>query len=135
MPTNDNGSTPQFLTKDAIRQAPDIREIDLDVPEWGGPVKIRTFSAKQAREMRALSTGFNPATKKVEVDNDELEARLVTSGIVEPHLELEDYAWLQEKSMAALARVLRAINDASGLSEMAVTEADKSVRPRSDDAV
>lgn len=128
---------PRILTADEIWAAKDIEERTVLVPQWGGSVRIRTFSKKQADDMRKKSTGPNPNKpgRPVEVDTDELEARLFVEGVIEPKFKFEDYDRLAEKSAVAIGLILKAIMDASGLSELAVAEADKSTGPRPDASI
>lgn len=116
----------RILTADEIWAAKDIEERVVPVPQWGGAVRIRTFSKKQVSDFNKQATRRNKATGKDETDNDLLEALLFTEGVIEPKFSLEDYEKLQEKSVAALVTIVKAINAASGLSEEAVAEADKS---------
>jgi hypothetical protein len=74
-------------------------------------------------------------TKQAIIDNDLLEAMLFVEGVVEPKFTFSDYARLQDKSMAAMQRILKAIMDASGLSEDSVNAATKSTPGGSDDAL
>lgn len=111
---------PRRLTKDEIWAADDIVEQEVLVPQWGGSVRIRTFSKKQAAKMteRAKIRGV--------VNNDNLEALLFCEGVIDPHFDVEEYAQVEEKSAVAVGLILKAIMDASGLSDLAVAEADKS---------
>lgn len=117
-----------ILTADEIWAAKDIEERTVPVPQWGGSVRIRTFSKKQADQMRKDSTGPNPNKpgRPVEVDTEEFEARMFVEGVVEPKFTFADYPRIQEKSAVAVTIILKAITDASGLSAAAVAEADKS---------
>ncbi len=115
-----------ILTADEILAAPDIEERIVEVPPWGGSVKIRSFSLKQVQDMRKASTGLNPATNRVEVDNDELEARMFTAGMIEPAFTFVQYQQLREKSVGAIQLIMQAIMDISGLTPEAVSDATKS---------
>jgi hypothetical protein len=116
-----------ILTADEILAAPDIEERIVDVPQWGGAVKIRSFSLKQVQDMRKASTGLNPATNRVEVDNEELEARMFTAGMIEPAFTFKQYEQLREKSIGAIQTIMQAIMEISGLTPEAVSDATKSV--------
>lgn len=120
-----------ILTKEQIWAADDIEERTVPIAQWGGSVRIRTFSKKQADDMRRRAT-VRDRFGKDNVDSEKLEALLFVEGVVEPHFELDDYEHMQEKSAVAVSLVLRAIMDASGLSELAATEAAKSDAQRSD---
>lgn len=121
-----NGTAKKFLTADEIFAAKDIEEIEVEVPQWGGFVKIRTLSQKQSAELRKRAMRTNPTTKVTEMDNEALEALLFIEGVVEPKFTMADYGKIIDKSMSAVTIVLRAIMDASGFSSEAVSEATKS---------
>lgn len=117
----------RILTKDEIWAADDIHERDVAVPQWGvgAGVKIRTFTKKQADSMKRRAT-VKDRFGKEDLDSDRLEALLFVEGVVEPHFDLDDYERLLDKSAVAVGLVLKAIMEASGLSQLAITEADKS---------
>jgi hypothetical protein len=125
----------RILTREEILDAPDIEERTVPVPAWGGAVRIRTLSQKQSRELRAKAMRTNQITKQTETDNDLLESLLFIEGVIEPKFTMADYGRLQDKSMAAMSAVLKAIMDASGLSEDAVKGATKSDEDRSNGEV
>lgn len=120
-----NTDPPHILSAAEIFAAQDIEERTVPVPQWGGAVRIRTFSKKQADEMRKRATRKDRFGKET-VDNEALEALLFTEGVIEPKFDVSDYEPLQEKSAVAISNILKAIMDASGLSDTAVTEATKS---------
>lgn len=126
---------PHILSAAEIFAAQDIEERTVPVPQWGGSVKIRTFSKRQASDMTKRATVKDRHTGKESVDNDRLEALLFSEGIVDPKFTVDDYEQLQDKSAVAISVILRAIMDASGLSEAAVTDATKSAEERSDGQV
>lgn len=118
--------TDRMLTADDIWAAQDITEVTVPVPQWGGSVRIKTFTKRQADDMRKAATVYNARTRADEVNNDKLEALLLVEGMVEPKLSLKQYDQMLEKSAVAVAAILQAIMKASGMSEAAVADADKS---------
>jgi len=117
---------PRILTADEIWAAKDIEERVVEVPQWGGSVRIRTLSQKQSSELRRRAQRINPATKQSELDNEALEQLLFIEGVIEPRFTMADYGRIADKSMVAVTTVLRAIMDASGFSSESVSEATKS---------
>ena len=115
-----------ILTLDQIFSAKDIEETDVFVPQWGGSVRIRTFSKRQADMMRKVATVHNRVTKQNELDNAKLEMLLFVEGVIDPPMDQDDYERLKDKSAAAIALIMKAVLDASGLSELAAAEAEKS---------
>lgn len=123
----------RILSKDEIWAADDILERDVPVPQWGdgAGVKIRTFTKKQADSMKRRAT-VKDRFGKEDLDSERLEALLFVEGVVEPHFDLDDYERLLGKSAVAVTIILKAIMEASGLSELAVAGADKSNGTRLD---
>jgi len=128
-------NTPRILTAEDIWGAKDIEERTVEIPQWGGAVRIRTLTKKQADEMQARATSTDRYTKQPVVDNDMLVALLFVESMIEPQLTLEDYERLRERSAVAIALLQREILAASGLSQLAVSEADKSNGTRPDIAI
>lgn len=123
-------STPlRILTADDIWAAKDIEERTVEVPQWGGAVRIRTFSKRQFNLLMSKAQHKNARTGQMDTDNELLEALAFTEGLIEPKFTLEDYERLIDKSAAAMTVITKAILDASGFSEQAVAEAKKSLEP------
>jgi len=129
-----NGHLPRGTAAD-ILAADDIREEVIDVPEWGCSVLIRTFTRRQVSEMTKRATHRDKYTGKDVIDNQELEALTFVEGVAEPKFTLEDYSKLEDKSISAMIRIVKAINNLSGLSEEAVQDAIKSDSERTDSKV
>lgn len=117
---------PKILTVADILAADDIEERTVFVSQWNGSVRIRSFTKKQADDMRKRATRKDRHTGKEDIDNEMLEALLFTEGMIDPKFEVADYERLQEKSAVAISNILKAIMEASGLSDTAITEATKS---------
>jgi hypothetical protein len=118
---------PHILTADEIWKAQDIEERTVDVPEWGGSVRIRSFTKKQTDRMLRSATTRDRFGKDT-TDNQKLEALLFVEGVIEPKFDLDDYERVLDKSAVVIARIIKSISEASGLSDLAVAEADKRVR-------
>lgn len=123
---------PRILTAADIWAAPDIEERTVEIPQWNGAVRIRTLSKKQADKMQAEATSTDRYTKQQVVDNEKFVALIFVESLVEPKITIEDYERLREKSAVAVATLQREILAASGLSQLAVSEADKSDGTRPD---
>ena len=122
-----NGQVVRILSVEDIFAAPDLQEQVVQVPQWGGAVKIKTFTRKQIGEITKQATHRDRFTGKDVTDNDLMEALTFIQGVVEPTFTLEDYERLRnEKSIGALMVIIKAINAASGLTEDAVIAAGKS---------
>lgn len=96
------------VSLDQIRAADDTRAAEgvlVEVPEWGGSVRVRGLTRGEARSLGA--EGTTPA---------DAEVFTLQHGLVDPTVTVEEAtALLDEKGFAATERVLIAILDLSGL--------------------
>lgn len=129
--TNGTGESSGFLSAEDIWAARDIAEEVVEMPEWGGRVKIRALTIRKSLELQKQAQVWNQRTRSYDQDTDKLYMLLLLHGIVEPALTLDDLERLAEKSAVSTTRIVTAIQRVSGLSEEAVREADKSVRQES----
>jgi hypothetical protein len=122
-----------ILNKDQIWAADDIEEREIEVPQWGGSVRVRSLSLEQIAEIRAHAVKI--VKGKEEVDARLQMAGLLCEGIVEPDYSFPEAQRLMKKSAAATSLVVQAINELSGLLPEAVDEADKSTDERPEPAL
>jgi hypothetical protein len=114
-----------LLTKEQILGADDRRTEDVEVPEWGGTVRVRALSG---RERDAYEAGIvqvrGDGSRNVTLEN--IRSRLVSLTAVDESGERifsdGDVKALGEKSAAALERVFDVARKLSGLSEDDVEE-------------
>jgi hypothetical protein len=99
------------LTFEAIEQAPDLKEKEVDVPEWGGSVLVRGVS-------KAIWE------KYTEMETPEDICFLMSEAIVEPAVTAEQAAAMRAKSITAVGRVEGAILEVCGLGS-AVADAER----------
>lgn len=99
------------LTREAILSAPDIIEKEIDIPEWGGSVLIRTLTKAQQVKLR------KEATVDGHLDENRLEILIFVHGVVEPQFTADDHDKLKEKSASAMDRVLLEIYRGSGMTK------------------
>ncbi len=113
-----------LLNKAQILAADDRKFIDVEVPEWGGAVRVSAMSGLQrdAYEMLLLDRQKNGA-------GGSIRAALAASTIVDesgaPVFTIEDVEALEKKSGAALGRIFDAAIKLSKLEPAAVEEAVK----------
>lgn len=112
----------KILSIEEILASPDLGEKMVDVPEWGGAVKIRGLTKAAQQRLR------RQATVNGETDPDKLEILLLAECLVEPKITAEQAEQLKEKSAAAIDRILREIMGLAGLTEEAQKQALKSFR-------
>lgn len=95
------------VSLEQIRAADDTHAAEgvlVEVPEWGGSVRVRGLTRGEAR---SLGEGTTPA---------DAEVFTLQHGLVDPKVTAEEAtALLDEKGFAATERVLVAILDLSGL--------------------
>src|SRR5690349_7103464 len=114
-----------LLSRDAILQAEDHKTEDVDVPEWGGTVRVRSLSGaeRDAYEAHIVQVGAD-GSKKVNVKN--LRGKLVSLTCIDEDggrlFSDEDAEALGAKSAAALERVFDVARHLSGLTEDDVEE-------------
>lgn len=110
---------PTFLTVDEILGAPsDLKEETIDVPEWGGAIKIRSLTAAQSAAIRQASLDTsNPQKPKILFAT--LEKAQFKEGVVEPKFQDVQVTMLHQKSGPGFARVIKALDDISGTSKEA----------------
>ncbi len=110
----------KILSVDDILAAADLAEETVDVPEWGGAVKVKGLTRAQVYELREKS--------KVAGKFDAARADMLTllAGIVEPKFTEDQGPILMRKSAAATERISSAIGRLSGMDEGAAAAADRS---------
>ena len=124
-PAETNGTAPpaaKILTVEDILTAPDIQERVVEVPEWGGAVKIRSFTKQRQIQLRAQ------ALVGGEVDSERMELLMFIEGVVEPRFGVEHIDLLKGKSASAMDRVLGAILELGGMTPEAQNEMERDFR-------
>ena len=120
--------TMHILSEDEILAAEDIKEDFVEVPEWGGSVKIRGLDLRQIANVASKSIRRNPQTGQDETNRELSVLYTLQEGMIEPKLSPAGLRAMAKKSAAAVTKVVAAIN-ALGPTQQAVDEADKSTWP------
>jgi hypothetical protein len=122
----------QLLGREAILAADDLPSEDVDVPEWGGTVRVRGLSGK-ARDEYFSSMAVIRGGQVVGQDTRNTSAKLVSQCLVgddgEPLFGPEHIDLLGAKSAAALGRVFEVAARLSGLEESDVRDLEKGSAP------
>jgi hypothetical protein len=105
----------KILTIDEILAVPDLEEKIVEVPEWGGSVRVKGMTKREQQQLRKQAT--DPLTGRI--DPDRLEILMLAHCLAEPRITVEQAEQLAEKSAVAVDRVLQAIMDVAGLSDAA----------------
>lgn len=113
-----------LLTREDILKAEDLPTVDVEVPEWGGTVRLKALTAA-ARDRFEAST-VETRGNKVKQNLTNLRARLVSLCIVDesgnPMFTQGDVQRLGQKSASALQRLFNKCNEMNGLSEADIEE-------------
>lgn len=116
-----------LLTKSAILSADDLKTEDVEVPEWGGTVRVRAFSGCERDAFEASLVRGDGKDRKVDLTN--MRARLVALTVVDETGQKlfthDDVDLLGSKSGAALDRVFAVAQKLNGLSGADVEELTK----------
>lgn len=116
-----------YLTRDQILQAQDLPAEDVEVPEWGGVVRVRalTGAERDAYEASVVRRKGN----KMEYDPTNMRAKLVAMCVVDEQgnrvFSDKDVELLGRKSAAALDRVFQVAQRLSGLRAEDLEELEK----------
>lgn len=103
---------PKYLGKKEILSAADARYEDVDVPEWGGTVRVKAMSGRKKDAFEAsVTTVRRNGNKVLQLPNlENVRAKLLARCLVDEDGALifgeDDIAELGSKSSAALDRVV-----------------------------
>ena len=116
-----------LLSKTAILAADDLQTEELEVPEWGGAVRVRSFTGRERDAFEASMVRGDGRDRKVDLTN--MRARLVGLTVIDEagqRLFTDDEVdLLGAKSGAALDRVFAIAQKLNGLSGADVEELSK----------
>ncbi|ANZ42495.1 hypothetical protein BBK82_04985 [Lentzea guizhouensis] len=111
-----------LLSRDEILSAVDITTEDVDVPEWGGRVRVRGLTGTDRDRFESAMLNRNgKGNARHQVNTDNFRARLVMASVVDEDgrrmFSERDVRALGEKSAAALDRVMTVAMRLSGLTQ------------------
>lgn len=99
----------KILSREEVLEADDLVTETIYVKEWGGAVRIRSFTKGRQIELNQRAT----------VDDEIVQSRLqmfsFLEGVVEPQFTLDDQEPLKDKNALAFDRVLKRIFQISGM--------------------
>lgn len=113
-----------LLDRKAIFGATDIKTQDVEVPEWGGSVRVRQMTVAERNEFVRRSSD-----DQVSGIGTWLVATLAVDDKGAPLFTSEDIAELEKKNFRNLDLVAKAIMQVNGLGEKEVEEAAKNSTP------
>lgn len=103
-----NGGQLERLTLDQLLAVDDRPEAEVDVPEWGGSVKVKALS------LASFQKAMEDATVGGKVDEQRATLHMLLAGVVEPPLTEDHYEMLRQKSVAPITRIVERIAALSG---------------------
>ena len=114
----------KFLTRDKIQAAQDAVFQNVNVPEWGGMVRVKALSGAERDAFEASMVEQKGKKTRMKIQN--VRARLVRLTCVDDKGQLifqpSDEAWLGEKSAAALDRVFDVAMRLAGMRDEDIEE-------------
>jgi len=113
-----------FLTREQIMAMPELTVEIVEVPEWGGAVRVKALSGAERDRYEASLTQLKG--KKLEFRLANVRARLAAMTIVDeagkPIFDAADVAELGRKSAKALDRIFTVAMRLSGLRDEDIDE-------------
>jgi len=107
-----------MLTREQILAADDLRFVDVDVPEWGGSVRIRTMTARERQKYQAMI-----ADAKGKMPGNFMEQYVSVCAVDDHNKALftsDDLVALGNKNAVALNRVFEACIELNAASKDSV---------------
>lgn len=112
--------------KNKIISAPDLKEQQVSIPEWGGDYFLREFSALDRMSFRAEVEAFGDSAQ--EVKNLRFACLSITKSLVDMDgnqiLDASDVDALMGKSLEVINRVSAAVLKLNGIGEHEVIEGE-----------
>lgn len=117
----------EMLTKEGILAVDDIKYSVVDVPEWGGSIRLKTMSGAERDSFDQLMLENRGPDKKANIQN--FRARLVAFCACDsegkPIFAPNDISKLGSKSGIALDRLADAASKLNALSKVDIEELEK----------
>jgi hypothetical protein len=119
----------RFLSAEDVEAVNDRPTVDLEVPEWGGWVRVRALSLGAYLDIKREATDADGRDNE-----DELTARMLAAALVgddgAPMFSLERARGLRDKSASALGLVMQAVASVTGSGGDVLEEAERTFRAR-----
>lgn len=116
-----------LLSKEAILKAEDMATEDIEVPEWGGTIRLTTMTGTQRDSFEDKSMDQRGANPKMNLVN--FRARLLAICIVDDSgrrvFSDSEITLLGQKSAAILERLFSKARELNGMNEKDVEELTK----------
>jgi hypothetical protein len=107
-----------LLGKEQILNAPDLPFEDVEVPEWGGTVRIQAMSANAREKMEEM---YLDPDGKMSKRMEQFRVRVLASSIIDDQgnlvFTMEEATALGKKAFGVVQRLFDKANKLSGLSD------------------
>ena len=118
-----------LLTKQAVLQAQDVVKEQIEVPEWGGSVLVRSITAAERGQIEAAAARFKENKGKDDSFARNFTVKFAAMSMCDEKGERlfkdEDLAALAQKNSAVIARIAEAAQRLSGFTSADVEELEK----------
>jgi hypothetical protein len=122
-----------FLTKDQILGADDITYAEVDVPEWGGMVRVKVMTGEERDAFEDKIVQRDDRGNRIGMDIKNFRAKLLARCVVDEHgkrvFNDQDVHALGLKSIAAMDRVAVKIQEINRLTDDDVQELTSHLEP------
>lgn len=116
-----------MLTRDAIFAAQDRAFEDVDVPEWGGMVRIAIITGTDRDAYEASM--YEMKGKEIKLNRDDMRAKLLARAIVDENLKRiftdADIRELGKKSSKVIERLFTVAQRLNGMTDENIKELEK----------
>lgn len=115
------------LSKDALLEASDLIERDVELPTVGGTVRVRSLPAAYSNQASSEALVMKQVGRDqiATVDTAKLEILQVLHGLVEPKLEtVEEAEKFAQQCGPAFKKVVEVIDEISGVDKEAIRSAE-----------
>lgn len=120
---------PPLITRAQVQQAVDIPTRDVEVPEWGGTVRVRGLNAKERIEVKDSFSGKKEG--EIELADYMLPCRLIAMAAIDeqgaPIFSAEDVEMLGKKSPQVIDRLATVVAELSAMTEKSNREAGENL--------
>lgn len=113
-----------LLSRDQILKSEDLETRDVDVPEWGGTVRVKSLTGRERDEFEQSTV--EGKGKNVRQNLTNFRAKLVALAVVDEDghrlFEPKDVNYLGIKNAAALQRVFNVAAELCGMTDKDVSD-------------
>lgn len=118
-----------ILGRKQVDAAPDLQTKDVDVPEWGGTVRLRELSAKDRSLIEATTIGAKGQAVEVRIEAFKtLRERTVVACLIDEDgnrlYKDNEAGFLGQKSGQVVERLFQVVQELSGMTLAAVKDAE-----------